>query len=67
MQDKEAKTTLENEFYRIDVDCAKGGITSIVDKKANQRELVDKETNEALGSLIYERIENRYIMMKKLL
>ena len=62
MQDKEAKTTLENEFYRIDVDCAKGGITSIVDKKANRRELVDKETNEALGSLIYERIENRYIM-----
>lgn len=60
---KEAGTILENEFYRIEIDCARGGITSIVDKKAGLRELVDKEAEEALGSLIYEKIEDRYVML----
>lgn len=55
----DTKALLENEFYRIEADCQKGGIVSIMDKKAGNRELVDKEADEALGSFIYRRMENR--------
>lgn len=61
-KDKEAKNLLENEFYRIEIKPELGGICSIIDKKANNRELIDQEAEEALGCLIYEKIEDRNIM-----
>lgn len=49
---------LENEFYRLEVDSARGGIVSLFDKGLKQ-ELIDQSADVALGAFIYERLDNR--------
>lgn len=48
---KATRTSLENEFYRVEVDPKAGAVTSIYDKSLG-RELVDPASPHAFGSLI---------------
>jgi alpha-mannosidase len=48
--------TLENEFLRVVLDPARGGIRSVVDKRS-RRELVDRGSRYALGQYLYERFD----------
>ncbi len=45
--------TLENAFYKLTVDAAKGAIQSLVDKETG-RELVDQQAAWGLGQCLYE-------------
>lgn len=57
----DAKTTvLENEYYSITIDPARGGMSSIYDKKAG-REMLDPDSGWAAGQLIHETLEERWI------
>jgi hypothetical protein len=56
--DKELVSTLENEWYKIEVDTEKGIVTSLFDKELN-KELVDKNAPWKLGEIIYEKLDNR--------
>jgi alpha-mannosidase len=49
--------TLENEFLRVELDPARGGIRSVIDK-ASGRDLVDKGSPYALGQYLYERFDS---------
>lgn len=49
---------LENDYYRLEVDPAKGGIVSLYDKELKQ-ELIDESADAVLGAFIYERLDNR--------
>lgn len=55
---------IENEWYKLKIDAARGGITSLIDKKAGGRELVDKSSEWALGSFIYETMETRDVLLR---
>jgi alpha-mannosidase len=48
--------SLENKFYRINIDPISGGIFSLLDKEQNL-ELVDKQANYTLNQYIYENPE----------
>ena len=50
--------TLENPFYRLALDSAKGAIKSLVDKETG-RELVDQNATWGLGQCIYETTPDR--------
>lgn len=53
--------TLENQFYKIELDPQKGAITSIFDKELNQ-ELINQQSETPLGTIIYEELDNRHTM-----
>jgi len=55
---KPISAVLENDAYKIRVSEQEAGVVSIFDK-ALQRELVDPDSPYSLGTLIYERLENR--------
>jgi len=50
--------TLENAYYKLDIDVATGSLSSLIDKETNQQ-LLDKEAPWGLGQFIYERLGNR--------
>ena len=50
--------SLENDFYRIEIDPARGGIGNIYDKTAG-REMLDPSSEWAAGQLIYETLSDR--------
>lgn len=54
----QAEGRLENDYYRVQVDPARGGIVSLFDKKL-QQELIDQSAEAVLGAFIYERLDNR--------
>ena len=49
---------LENEWYKIEIDTAKGAVAGILDKETGLQ-LVDKKAPWKLGEFIYERLDNR--------
>ncbi len=49
---KVSGSVLENEFYRVEVDPASGGVSSILDKEL-QRELVDRKGAEKVNQYLY--------------
>jgi alpha-mannosidase len=49
---------LENQWYKISIDTARGAISSIFDKELDV-ELVDREAEWKLGEFIYELLDNR--------
>ncbi len=51
-------TTLENVFYKLEIDEENKGLTSIFDKEL-KRELIDQSGNYRLGSFIYELLDKR--------
>jgi hypothetical protein len=52
-------TTLENEWYKIDISPSKGIIESWFDKELN-KELIDKNAEWGMGQFIYEKLDNRH-------
>ena len=50
--DSKAGNTVENDFYRVTVDPARGGVTSIVDKQIH-REIVDAGSPYLLSQYLY--------------
>ncbi|MBK8052036.1 MAG: glycosyl hydrolase family 38 [Saprospiraceae bacterium] len=57
---------IENKFYKIKIDFAEGGISSLIDKDLNA-ELVDIKSTYKLGEFIYERLSNRSQMESRVL
>lgn len=53
--------SIENEFYRIDIDSTKGGIVGLFDK-ARDLQLVDAKAPWELGQFIYERLKDTGII-----
>lgn len=53
-----ASNVMENEYYRIEIDPAKGTVKSMFDKKAG-REMVDSEAEWGFGAFIYEWLDDR--------
>jgi len=49
---------LENRYYKLVMDAAKGGVRSLVDKETGQ-ELVDPESPWSLGQCVYETMPSR--------
>ena len=65
-QSKNPETTdigksLENAYYKVDIDESKGVVSSIYDKEL-QIELVDPLDSLSLGNFIYEELKNRHEM-----
>ncbi len=56
--DMPISNSIENEFYKIEIDENNNGLSSIFDKELN-RELIDPTSKHKLGSFIYEILENR--------
>ena len=54
-------TALENDFYRITIDPARGGISGIYDKVAG-RQMLDTDSEWAAGQLIHETLADRWTM-----
>ena len=54
--DEGAATTLENAFFRLKLDPARGVVASLVDKRSG-RELVDAASPYGLGQYVYERFD----------
>lgn len=52
---------LENEYYRITIDTQRGAVTGIYDKQLG-RELIDPQSDMALGTVVYEELDNRHTM-----
>ncbi len=52
------RKTIENRWYRVTFDEARGAIKSIWDK-VNNRELVDTKATDGFGSYIYERYDKK--------
>jgi hypothetical protein len=50
--DLKTTNTIENDFYRVTVDPARGGVTSILDKQMN-REIVDAHSPYLLNQYLY--------------
>ncbi|NLH15885.1 MAG: hypothetical protein GX455_04850, partial [Phycisphaerae bacterium] len=48
-------TTIENEFFRVEMDTQRGGIKSVFDKKL-QRELVDPKADAALNQIVVKSV-----------
>lgn len=59
-----ATTQMENQWYKITVDPAKGFVSSWFDKEMN-KELIDKAAKHSMGEFIYERLGNRSQMEQK--
>ncbi len=55
------KTLIENQWYKITLNPAKGTISSLFDKELNQ-EVLTKGAEWQLGELVYERLESRRSM-----
>lgn len=53
-----SSNTIENKFYKIKLDSAKGSIVSIIDKKTN-RELVNTNSEYGFGQYVYERFSKK--------
>ena len=53
--------SLENAYYKIEIDESKGVVSSIYDKDL-QIELVDPQDSLSLGNFIYEALKNRHEM-----
>jgi hypothetical protein len=51
-------SSLENKWYHIDLDVARGAISSITDKELNLQ-LVDSKAKYSFGEFIYELLNNR--------
>lgn len=49
-------TTIENEFFRVQIDAARGVIRSLVDKRSG-KELVDQKSEYGFGQYLYERFD----------
>jgi len=56
--------TIENKWYKIEVDSRKGVITSLYDKELG-KELIDKESGYKMGEFILEQLGNRSQMESK--
>jgi len=54
-----ATNVMENEYYRIQIDPARGTISSLYDKKAD-REMVDGGAEWGFGALLYETLDDRW-------
>jgi len=54
-----ATNIIENDWYRLTVDPVKGTLTSLYDKTAD-RELVDSEAEWGFGTMIYEKLDDRW-------
>lgn len=52
---------LENDYYQLEIDLEKGGVSSLFDKKL-QKELLDPNREVNLGNFIYEQLDNRHTM-----
>ncbi len=50
-------TTLENSFYKLSVDAARGAVQSLIDKETGE-ELVDANANWGLGQCVYESLSS---------
>jgi alpha-mannosidase len=57
---------LENDWYKITIDPARGGIVSILDKEL-KIELVDSKCAHSLGEAVYERLDERSSMERRTL
>ncbi|MCP3917153.1 MAG: hypothetical protein GY711_16515 [bacterium] len=55
----DAGRVLENAHYRLEVDLARGGLRSLVDKETG-RELVDDSAGWGFGQLVHEELGNRW-------
>ncbi len=53
---RSATNTLENSFFRLRLDPARGVVASLVDKRSG-RELVDAASEYGLGQYVYERFD----------
>ena len=53
---RSATSTLENSFFRVRLDPARGVVASLVDKRSG-RELVDAASEYGLGQYVYERFD----------
>jgi len=53
---RSTKGSLENDFYRVEIDSASGGLKSLCDKESG-RELVDQNAPYSLNQYIYENPE----------
>lgn len=49
---------LENDFYRIEIDSRRGGLSSVTELSSG-RELVDRNAEWPLGAFVYETIDDR--------
>lgn len=58
VNDKKEITTIENEWYRIQLDANKGVVTEWFDKELNKN-LISSDTEWQMGELIYERDDKR--------
>jgi len=56
----EKAATLENEFFRLTLDPARGVVASLVDKRSG-RELADSAAGPGLGQYLYERFDTRNV------
>jgi len=50
---------LENEFFRVHLDAARGVIRSVIDKRSG-RELVDQKSEYGFGQYLYERFDKSH-------
>ena len=53
--------TIENRFYQLTIDTARGVVTRLIDKEL-QKELIDPLDTFTLGQFIYEQLDNRHQM-----
>jgi len=61
-----SKWALENNWYRINIDKATGGVSSIYDKVAG-KEMVDGKSEWTLGQLVHEIVEDRTPLQAKMI
>ena len=54
----EKANIIENEFFKVKIDPAKGAVLSIIDKKSG-REMVDKSSEYGFGQYMYERFSKK--------
>ena len=48
------RQTIESPYFRLTLDLSRGGVTSLIDKRSG-RELINAQSNYALGQYLYER------------
>ncbi len=54
--DSSDSPSIENEFFRVKLDPARGAVASVLDKRTG-RELVDRKSKYGLGQYLYERFD----------
>jgi alpha-mannosidase len=59
----EDSTVLENRWYRVAIDAARGGIVSVIDKDLG-RDILSTDRAHQMGEAIHEQLDNRSAMEK---